>query len=261
MSLIQDPAGFGDANVVDANTPTFTAKKAVAVVTAPGSVSPTSTQLPASLGQKAMAASLPVVIASDQTAVPTSNATQLPAALGPAAKAAALPVTMATDQPAISTSNATQLPAALGQVAMAASLPVVIANNQTAVPTSNATQLPAALGQVAMAASLPVAIANNQSTLPVKEVIAGTSAVTNVAAAVADTSLLASNANRLSAVVTNDSTSVLYLKYGTGASATSYSYKLAAGAIWEMPAQRYTGAINGFWVAANGAARVTEITQ
>jgi hypothetical protein len=55
----------------------------------------------ASLGQKAMAASLPVVIASNQTAVPTSNSTQLPAALGQAAMAASLPVAIASNQSAI----------------------------------------------------------------------------------------------------------------------------------------------------------------
>lgn len=59
------------------------------------------------LGQKAMAASVPVAIASNQGAVPVSSA---------------------------------QLPAGLGQAAMAASLSVVVANNQSAVATDVAQQ-------------------------------------------------------------------------------------------------------------------------
>ena len=39
MSLVQDPSGFGDANVVDANAPDFTLKKALAVAFAPGATS------------------------------------------------------------------------------------------------------------------------------------------------------------------------------------------------------------------------------
>lgn len=54
------------------------------------------------LGQKAMTASVPVVVASDQSAVPTSNATQLPASLGQKAMAASLPVVLASDQSTIS---------------------------------------------------------------------------------------------------------------------------------------------------------------
>lgn len=58
------------------------------------------------LGQTTMAASLPVAIASNQSAVPTSNSTQLPAALGQATMAASLPVTLASNQSTITTQMA-----------------------------------------------------------------------------------------------------------------------------------------------------------
>lgn len=51
-------------------------------------------------GQKAMAASLPVAIASDQSALPTADG-RLPAALGQATMATSLPVAVASDQGAL----------------------------------------------------------------------------------------------------------------------------------------------------------------
>lgn len=125
--------------------------------------------IPAALGQATMAASQPVVIASNQSAVPIS-ASSLPLPTG-----AATETTLST--------LSSKIPA-LGQAAMAASQPVVIANNQTAVPISAASlplptgaatettlagasaKLPASLGQKAMAASLAVALASDQSAVP-----------------------------------------------------------------------------------------------
>jgi hypothetical protein len=86
-----------------------------------------------------------------------------------------------------------------------------------------------------------------------------TSAVTNVTSAAADTTLLAANRNRIGVTVSNDSLSTLYLKYGTGASATSYTVRISSGGYWEMPPPIYTGQINGNWSAADGAARILEL--
>lgn len=97
-----------------------------------------SAKLPATLGQKAMAASMAVVIASDQSAVPASqsgtwNITNVSGTVS-------LPTGAATGakQDTGNTSVAsidTKTPA-LGQAAMASSVPVVIASNQSAVPVS-----------------------------------------------------------------------------------------------------------------------------
>jgi hypothetical protein len=70
--------------------------------------------------------------------------------------------------------------------------------------------------------------------------------------------LQASNASRRLLLVYNDSTSVLYLKYGSSASSSSYTVKLAAGDYWEMPLPVYTGIVTGVWASANGSALVTE---
>jgi hypothetical protein len=93
----------------------------------------------------------------------------------------------------------------------------------------------------------------------VKELRASVATPSNVSAAVADTLLLAANSNRMGATVTNDSVATLYLKLGSGASTTSHTAQIPRGGYYEVPFG-YTGQINGYWSAATGTARVTEIT-
>lgn len=101
--------------------------------------------------------------------------------------------------------------------------------------------------------------------------------VTRVASSITTVTLLAANSNRLTAIIVNDSSSVLYVKMGTGASATDYTYKMAAGETRELPVPSpsptprrtgtlvysppvgYTGVLTGVWVTANGAAQITEL--
>ena len=83
---------------------------------------------------------------------------------------------------------------------------------------------------------------------------------TIVAASATSVTVLASNANRLGASITNDSTAILYLLVGAGtASTTVYTVKLSAGAYYEVPFS-YTGIIVGIWSSATGSARVMEWT-
>lgn len=89
---------------------------------------------PAGLGQTTMAASMPVVIASDQSAVPVSGTV---AVTGVATKVNQ--DTMITFLTSIDAGT----PAALGQAAMAASMPVVLASDQSSIPVT-ATFSPAA---------------------------------------------------------------------------------------------------------------------
>jgi hypothetical protein len=57
--------------------------------------------------------------------------------------------------------------------------------------------------------------------------------------------------------VYNDSTAVLYLKFGTTASTTSYTVQIAAGGYYEFPSPTFAGRVDGIWASANGFARVT----
>ena len=87
----------------------------------------------------------------------------------------------------------------------------------------------------------------------------GTSTLSNVASSATSVTLLAANSGRRGATIYNDSTQVLYVKFGTTASNTSYTVQMAANAYYEIPFQ-HTGRIDGIWASANGNARVTEFT-
>lgn len=56
----------------------------------------------------------------------------------------------------------------------------------------------------------------------------------------------------------NDSTAILYVKFGPTAAATSYTVQLAANAYYEFPRPVYAGQVDGIWASANGNARLTE---
>lgn len=117
------------------------------------------------VGQEPMAASLPVVIASDQSAV-RENLTEVGGAaltLGRELMAASLPVVIASDQGVIpeNLSQVGGVNIAQGQHPMVNSIPVVIASDQSAV------KITPPLGQQVMAASVPVVIASDQS--PIQE--------------------------------------------------------------------------------------------
>lgn len=91
---------------------------------------------------------------------------------------------------------------------------------------------------------------------------AGTATLANVAGSASSVTLQAANTGRLGLVVVNDSTATLYLKYGSAATTSSYTYRLDPGAQWEMPdGAFYTGIVTGIWSSAAGNARVTELTS
>ena len=89
-----------------------------------------------------------------------------------------------------------------------------------------------------------------------------TATLSSVGVSASSTTVLAANANRLGAIIMNDSTAVLYLKFGTTASTSSFTYKISGGETLELPTQPvYTGIIAGIWASdAGGNARVTELT-
>lgn len=96
-------------------------------------------------------------------------------------------------------------------------------------------------------------------TFVTKEVRSSTPSQSSVAGSASSVSILSSNANRLGATISNDSTAALYLKLGTTASTSSYTIKLLQDDYYEVPFG-YTGAIDGIWASATGNARITELT-
>ena len=79
---------------------------------------------------------------------------------------------------------------------------------------------------------------------------------TNVAASATSVQLVAANASRKELTIQNDSSSILYIKEGTTASATDYKFKLYQDDVYKT--NNYTGRVDGIWVSATGAARVAE---
>jgi len=87
-----------------------------------------------------------------------------------------------------------------------------------------------------------------------------TATLSNVAASITSVTLLASNTSRVGAMIFNDSSAVLYVKFGSSASSTSFVVRLNSNAYYELPAPCYTGIVTGIWASATGSARVTETT-
>lgn len=117
------------------------------------------------------------------------------------------------------------------------------------------------IGQKAMSASLPVVLASDQASVPVAntEVRPATATLANVSGSASSVTLQTSNAARRWWACHNDSTAILYVKFGSTASATSYTVKLQPDAYYEMIAPAYTGIITGIWASATGSARMTEM--
>ena len=86
----------------------------------------------------------------------------------------------------------------------------------------------------------------------------GAATLANVNDIDSSVTILAANADRIGALIVNDSTETLYLKYGATASTTSYTAKLAPQQAHDVR-QGYSGVIDGIWSGnGSGAARVTE---
>lgn len=80
-----------------------------------------------------------------------------------------------------------------------------------------------------------------------------------VTSAAVDTELLPANPDRKGGSIFNAADKILYVKYGTGASPTSYKTQIAPGGFWAFPLPIYTGVINGIWEAApTGDAIISE---
>ena len=80
--------------------------------------------------------------------------------------------------------------------------------------------------------------------------------VTEVNDVATNVTLLAANTQRTEAIIWNDSTSILYIKFGAVASLTSNTARLAQNDTFRT---NYTGRIDGIWsVDSTGLAHITE---
>lgn len=84
--------------------------------------------------------------------------------------------------------------------------------------------------------------------------------VTSVNASASSVGLFSAVDYATTRTIFNDSTAVLKVKYGTGASATSFTVTLQPGDLFEFPRPTYDGVVEGIWTSATGAARMSEVT-
>jgi hypothetical protein len=86
-----------------------------------------------------------------------------------------------------------------------------------------------------------------------------TSTVTSVNDTATSVTLIVANTAAKERIIQNDSTSTLYVKFGTTASATDYSVKLYTD---DVLVTGYKGRIDGIWSSdASGAAKITETSN
>lgn len=85
---------------------------------------------------------------------------------------------------------------------------------------------------------------------------ATTSTTSSVASSATSVELLALNTSRVEGVITNESTAILYVKLGTGATTTDYSISISPNET--LVIDKYSGVVHGIWSAVNGNARITE---
>lgn len=220
--------------------------------------------LPTSLGQKTVAASLAVVVASDQSAIPVSAGTNLnTSALAlETTQAAANVLTGAVTETAPASDTASSglngrlqriaqrltslialLPASLGQKSMAAALAVTIADDQTSIPTGDVT-VATVLGTTSDAAV--TTDANGSVNAHLRGIVAllaqPSSSAVNTPSIVTTASgdAIGANAARKLASITNLGTNPLYIRLATAASVTVFHYVLqgcvvaddGSGGVW-----------------------------
>lgn len=109
--------------------------------------------------------------------------------------------------------------------------------------------------------TLPVAYnagTTSATTVRTVEATAATSTLSNVAGSATSVTLIAANTARKKVVMYNDSTADCYVKYGSAATSSSFTWLMAAGS--HIEETDYNGIITGIWGSATGNMRVTEIS-
>lgn len=203
--------------------------------------------VPASLGVKARTGSFSVALSTEDAAL-------LPASLGAKAAAASFAVTQSTE-------DAAQF-GSLTETAPATDTASSGLNGRLQRIAQRLTSLialvPASLGQKAMASSFAVTLASDDPLTVLQS--ASSASITALASAATSAQLLAANAARKGLILNNTDANAVLVKYGTTASATSFTVRITQNGYWEMPYPIYTGRIDAIWeVDGSGSLYATEL--
>ena len=101
---------------------------------------------------------------------------------------------------------------------------------------------------------------NSSNPLSIKVPAASSAVVTSVTSSATNSTLLAANSNRKGVLLYNNSTSILYIKYGAVSSLSDHSLAIGPGGYFEFPPPIYIGIVDCIWSVANGSAKITEIS-
>jgi hypothetical protein len=203
-------------------------------------------------GQETMANSLPVVIASDQSAVPISDDG------GSITVDGTVAATQSGTWNINSISGTVSLPTGAATESTLSTLDgkVTACNTGAVTLASQANPFTSALPISDDGGSITV-----DGTVTAEAETVSISSVTSATASASSVTVLASNANRKLAVFVNDADKIAYVKLGATASTTSYSYKLQPNSTLELAQPVYTGVVDAIWESSpTGAMRVTELT-
>jgi hypothetical protein len=184
----------------------------------------------------------------------TSLIALVPASLGSKAAASSLAVTQSTE-------DAAQL-GSLTETAPATDTASSGLNGRLQRIAQRITSLialvPASLGQKAMSASFAVTLASDDPLSVLQS--ASSASITSLASSATSAQLLAANAARKGLILNNTDANAVLVKYGTTASATSFTVRIPLNGYWEMPKPIYTGRIDVIWEAdGSGSIYATEL--
>lgn len=138
---------------------------------------------------------------------------------------------------------------------VSAGTPVIGVYEAVPTPLTNGQQ-----GIVGLTPNREMKVSGSFSSTPIT---AATRTLSSVSDSASSVTLLAANAARLAFRIYNDSDSVLFIKGGATASATSFTEKVLPGQSWGTReiGVNDIGKLDGIWASApGGAARVTEWT-
>lgn len=85
-------------------------------------------------------------------------------------------------------------------------------------------------------------------------------AVSSVDSSTTVVTLKAANTSRRGLWLYNNSTASAYVKAGSAATSSDFSFIVGAGEYYEFPVPMYTGIVTALWASQNGSMKVTELT-
>lgn len=103
----------------------------------------------------------------------------------------------------------------------------------------------------------PISVTGSLTTSPEK---CPSATVSGTNATITPVQLLAANGNRCGATFFYNGSKTVYLKFGTGASATDFTVRLSALAYYELPFN-YTGVVTAVWDTTGGGAGTIQTTE